>query len=146
MIRGIGAAYARRLVAAFGETVFEVIEADPGRLREVEGIEQLGAGAQQVVFGQAAMALVHRFGESIAHPGTDPHHRVPGDPDLRGDLVGGLEADAADVARQPIRVLADDRDRLGAVGLVDPHRPRGADAVSVQKQHDLADDFEAKLP
>ena len=29
--------------------------------------------------------------------------------------------------------------RVGAVGLVDPHRPRGADAVGVQEQHDLAD-------
>ena len=32
-------------------------------------------------------------------------------------------------------------DRIGAVGLEDPHRPRGADPVRVQEQHDLADDL-----
>ncbi len=37
-IRGISPAYAKRLVRAFSEAVFDVIEADPSRLREVEGI------------------------------------------------------------------------------------------------------------
>ena len=37
-IRGIGPAYARKLVRAFGERVFDVIEEEPGRLREVDGI------------------------------------------------------------------------------------------------------------
>ena len=54
-------------------------------------------------------------------------------------LVGGAEADAADVARQAVGVLGDDLHGVGAVGLEDPHRPRGADAVGVQEQHDLAD-------
>jgi Helix-hairpin-helix domain len=38
MIRGIGPAYARKLVGAFGGQVFDVIEAEPHRLREVAGI------------------------------------------------------------------------------------------------------------
>lgn len=38
MIRGIGPAYAKKLVASFGEQVFDVIEAEPQRLREVTGI------------------------------------------------------------------------------------------------------------
>ena len=38
MIRGIGPVYARKLVRAFGEKVFDVIEAEPERLREVTGI------------------------------------------------------------------------------------------------------------
>jgi exodeoxyribonuclease V alpha subunit len=38
MIRGIGPAYARKLVRAFGERVFDTIEAEPDRLREVAGI------------------------------------------------------------------------------------------------------------
>ena len=38
MIRGIGPAYAKKLVRAFGEKVFETIEAEPERLREVTGI------------------------------------------------------------------------------------------------------------
>jgi exodeoxyribonuclease V alpha subunit len=38
MIRGIGPVYARKMVQAFGEKVFDVIEAEPDRLREVSGI------------------------------------------------------------------------------------------------------------
>ena len=37
MIRGIGPVYARKLVRAFVEEVFDVIEAEPERLREVSG-------------------------------------------------------------------------------------------------------------
>ncbi|WP_254955256.1 MULTISPECIES: ATP-dependent RecD-like DNA helicase [unclassified Cyanobium] len=38
MIRGIGPIYASKLVAVFGDQVFEVIEQTPERLREVPGI------------------------------------------------------------------------------------------------------------
>ena len=38
MIRGIGPIYAKKLVRAFGEAVFDVIEQEPDRLREVTGI------------------------------------------------------------------------------------------------------------
>jgi exodeoxyribonuclease V alpha subunit len=38
MIRGIGPVYAKKLLGAFGEKVFDVIEAEPDRLREVDGI------------------------------------------------------------------------------------------------------------
>jgi len=38
MIRGIGPVYAKKMVAAFGEAVFEIIETSPDRLREVPGI------------------------------------------------------------------------------------------------------------
>src|SRR3989442_5605782 len=38
MIRGIGPVYAKKLLRAFADKVFDVIEAQPGRLREVDGI------------------------------------------------------------------------------------------------------------
>jgi exodeoxyribonuclease V alpha subunit len=38
LIRGIGPVYARRLVRAFGTNVFDLIEQQPDRLREVTGI------------------------------------------------------------------------------------------------------------
>ncbi len=69
------------------------------------------------------MSVVHRLSQRVADAGADPHHGVFGDADLGRDLIGGLEADAPDVAREPVGVLADDRDRLGSIGLVDPHRP-----------------------
>jgi exodeoxyribonuclease V alpha subunit len=43
MIRGIGPVYAKKLLRAFGEKVFDVIEAEPIRLREVDGIGRVRA-------------------------------------------------------------------------------------------------------
>ncbi len=43
MIRGIGPVYAKKMVKAFGDKVFDVIEAEPDRLREVTGIGQVRA-------------------------------------------------------------------------------------------------------
>ena len=36
--RGIGPVYAKKLVRVFGEAVFDVIQQEPHRLREVTGI------------------------------------------------------------------------------------------------------------
>ena len=38
MIRGIGPVYAKRMVKSFGKDVFDIIEASPERLREIDGI------------------------------------------------------------------------------------------------------------
>ncbi|QYE33357.1 ATP-dependent RecD-like DNA helicase (plasmid) [Polymorphobacter sp. PAMC 29334] len=38
MIKGIGPVYAKKLVTAFGQNVFDIIEREPTRLREVTGI------------------------------------------------------------------------------------------------------------
>src|ERR1700688_1862064 len=38
MIRGIGPVYAKKMIKAFGDKLFDVIEAEPDRLREVTGI------------------------------------------------------------------------------------------------------------
>ena len=59
MIRGIGPAYAKRLVRAFGEAVFDVIEADPSRLREVEGIGPVRA--QRIAAGWAEQKVVREI-------------------------------------------------------------------------------------
>jgi len=45
MIRGIGPAYAKKLLRAFGEKAFDVIEATPDRLREVDGIGPVRAAS-----------------------------------------------------------------------------------------------------
>jgi len=67
MIRGIGPAYAKRLVKSFGETIFEVIEADPDRLREVEGIgpvraERIAAGWAEQNVVREIMLFLHAHG------------------------------------------------------------------------------------
>ena len=43
LIKGIGAHFAKRLVSAFGDKVFEVIESNPGLLSTVEGIGKIRA-------------------------------------------------------------------------------------------------------
>ena len=87
------------------------------------------------------MAFIHRLGERVGDPGTYTDQRCLLDAELGRDLVSGAETDAADVASQSIRVLRDQSNGISAVGLIDAHRPRCADAVAVQKQHDLTDDL-----
>ena len=71
MIRGIGPIYGKRLVRAFGEAVFDVIEGQPERLQEVEGIgpkraERIVAGwADQKVIREI-MIFLHSHGVSTS--------------------------------------------------------------------------------
>jgi exodeoxyribonuclease V alpha subunit len=59
MIRGIGPIYAKRLVRGFGEAVFDLIEQQPDRLREVPGI---GAKrAARIVAGWAEQKVVREI-------------------------------------------------------------------------------------
>jgi exodeoxyribonuclease V alpha subunit len=51
MIRGVGPIYAKKLVRAFGEKVFDTIEAEPERLREVTGIGPVRAGIGTIADG-----------------------------------------------------------------------------------------------
>jgi exodeoxyribonuclease V alpha subunit len=45
MIRGVGPVYAKKLVRAFGEKVFDIIETTPDRLREIDGIGPVRAAS-----------------------------------------------------------------------------------------------------
>ena len=71
MIRGIGPVYASKLVRAFGEKVFDVIEAEPERLREVTGIGRIrakritDAWAEQKVVREI-MVFLHSHGVGTA--------------------------------------------------------------------------------
>jgi exodeoxyribonuclease V alpha subunit len=59
MIRGIGQIYAHKMVKAFGEKVFDIIEAEPDRLREVEGIGPVRA--QRIVAAWAEQKIVREI-------------------------------------------------------------------------------------
>jgi exodeoxyribonuclease V alpha subunit len=71
MIRGIGPVYAKRLVNMFGKEVFDIIEATPERLREVEGIgpkraDKITSGwADQKVIREI-MVFLHEHGVGTA--------------------------------------------------------------------------------
>ena len=112
-------------------------EIECGADQLLRNLEQLLGQRHQLIRRQPAMPLVHGLGQRIGNPGANPHHRGLLDAELHRDGVGGLEADAADVAREPIRVLGHDLDGVGAVGLEDAHRPRRADTVAVQEHHDF---------
>jgi len=71
MIRGVGPVYAKKLVRAFGEKVFDIIETSPDRLREVDGIGPvraasiLAAWAEQKAVREI-MVFLHSHGVSTA--------------------------------------------------------------------------------
>ena len=108
-IRGIGPVYARKLVRAFGERVFDVIEEEPGRLREVDGIGPVrarritDAWAEQKVVREI-MVFLHSHGVGTARAvrifrtyGTDAVQVMTENPyrlarDIRG--IGFKTADA----------------------------------------------------
>ncbi|MCR9140564.1 MAG: ATP-dependent RecD-like DNA helicase, partial [Alphaproteobacteria bacterium] len=71
MIRGIGPVYAKRLVKMFGKDVFDIIEATPERLRDVEGIGP--KRAEKIISGWAdqkvirdIMVFLHEHGVGTA--------------------------------------------------------------------------------
>ena len=71
MIRGIGPVYAKKLLNAFSDKVFDIIEAEPDRLREVDGIGPIrarriiAAWAEQKVVREI-MVFLHSHGVGTA--------------------------------------------------------------------------------
>ena len=109
MIRGIGPVYAKKMVKAFGEKGFDVIEAEPDRLREVTGIGAVRAkritdawAEQKIVreimvflhsngVGTArAVRIFKTYGADAVQVMTENPYRLA--PDIRG--IGFKSADA----------------------------------------------------
>src|ERR1022692_2233755 len=97
MIRGIGPAYAKKLLRAFGEKVFDVIETQAERLREVDGIGPVRAG--RIVAAWAEQKMVreimvflhsHGVGADAIQVMTENPYRLARD--IRG--IGFKTADA----------------------------------------------------
>src|SRR5437899_143259 len=71
MVKGIGPIYAKKLVAKFGEKIFDIIEQESGRLQDVEGIgpkrrhEIKAAWAEQKVIREI-MVFLHSNGVSTS--------------------------------------------------------------------------------
>ena len=109
MIRGIGPVYAKKMIEAFGEKVFDIIEAEPERLREVTGIGRVrakritDAWAQQKVIREImvflhangvgtarAVRIYKTYGVDAVQVMTENPYRLA--PDIRG--IGFKTADA----------------------------------------------------
>ena len=108
MIRGIGPVYATRLVRTFGEAVFDLIEQQPERLREVPGIgpkraERIIAGWAEQKAIREIMLFLHANGVGTSRAvrifktyGTDALQVISDNPyrlaqDIHG--IGFLTAD-----------------------------------------------------
>ncbi len=59
MIRGIGPVYAEKLVKAFGEEVFDLIESNPERLKEIPGVGPIRI--QRIVAGWAEQKAIREI-------------------------------------------------------------------------------------
>ena len=107
-IHGIGTVYAKKLVAAFGARVFDVIEHEPERLREIPGIGPVRAsrivaawGEQKVV--REIMVFLHEHGVGTALAariyktyGTDALQVVSENPYLLARDIRGIGFAIAD--------------------------------------------------
>ncbi len=83
MIRGIGPAYAKKLVRAFGEKVFDVIEATPDRLREINLETPVTRRSRELVAlgrRRASFRLRPYRVEFSGIRGPGPRRRHSGDP------------------------------------------------------------------
>ena len=80
-IQGIGPEYAKRLVAKFGDGVFEVIENEPGRLREVPGIgpvraERITSAWDEQKVVREVMIFLHSHGVGTARARRESTRRM----------------------------------------------------------------------
>jgi ATP-dependent exoDNAse (exonuclease V) alpha subunit len=76
MIRGVGPVYAKKLVRAFGEKVFDIIETTPDRLREVDGIGPVRAAS--ILAAWTEQKAVREWATSAAGCLGRGHRRTPG--------------------------------------------------------------------
>src|SRR5678816_3757359 len=119
MIRGVGPVYAKKLVRAFGEKVFDVIETTPDRLREIDGIGPvraasiLSAWAEQKIIREI-MVFLHSHGVSTARAvriyktyGEEAIDRVRQNPYLLARDIPGIGFKTADEIAQKVGIPRD---------------------------------------
>ncbi len=116
MILGIGPVYAGKLVKAFGEEVFDVIERKPQRLRDVDGIGPVRADRiiqawQEQREIRDIMMFLHRYGVSTARAlrifktyGVDAVERMTTDPYCLARDIRGIGFKTADVVAQKLNI------------------------------------------
>ena len=119
LIKGIGPHFARKLIAAFGETVFEVIEHTPQRLTELEGIGpkrqtriQAAWAEQKVV--RAIMVFLQSYGVGTARAvriyktyGEEAVERVRENPYRLALDIHGIGFKTADTLAQRLGIAPD---------------------------------------
>jgi exodeoxyribonuclease V alpha subunit len=153
MIRGIGPVYAKRLIKAFGEKVFDVIQTSPERLREVDGIgprraERIVAAWAEQKIVREIMIFLHSHGVGTSRAvriyktyGNDAVQVMSENPyrlakDIRG--IGFRTADAI-AMRLGIEKTAMIRVRAGISYALSEALNDGHCGLPVQELHTLAE-------
>jgi exodeoxyribonuclease V alpha subunit len=119
MVKGIGPVYAKKLVAKFGEQIFEIIETASARLEELEGIGPKrrkrikDAWAEQKVIRQI-MVFLHSNGVSTSRAvriyktyGENAIEKVQGNPYALAKDIQGIGFKTADQIAQKIGIPVD---------------------------------------
>ena len=108
LIKGIGPVYAKKLVAKFGEKIFDIIEKSSARLQEVEGIgegrrQQIKAAWAEQRVVRDIMVFLHSHGISTSRAlrvfkvyGEDAITRVRANPYLLARDIPGIGFKSAD--------------------------------------------------
>jgi exodeoxyribonuclease V alpha subunit len=119
MVRGIGRVYARKLIAKFGEKIFDIIEHESARLQDVEGIGPerrrriKEAWAEQKVIREI-MVFLHSHGVSTSRAvriyktyGENAIEEVRADPYTLARDIPGIGFRSADKIAQELGVPHD---------------------------------------
>jgi exodeoxyribonuclease V alpha subunit len=119
MVKGIGPVYAKKLVAAFGEKIFDVIETESARLEDVDGIGPKrrkrikDAWAEQKVI-RNIMVFLHSQGVSTSRAvriyktyGEDAVEKVRANPYALAKDIHGIGFKTADQIAQKIGIPHD---------------------------------------
>ncbi len=119
MVKGIGPTYARKLVAMFGEAIFDVIETASARLEQVEGIGPMRrkrikeAWAEQKIIREI-MVFLHSHGVGTSRAvriyktyGDQAIDKVRSNPYLLAQDIHGIGFKIADQIAQKIGIPAD---------------------------------------
>lgn len=129
LVKGIGPVHAGRIVDAFGEATFEVIDADPTRLREVAGIGPVRAGRIAGAWAEQrhireVMAALQGFGVSTSLAvriykrfGNESGRVISKEPYRLAREVWGIGFKTADKIAQAVGIAADAPERLQAGAL-----------------------------
>ena len=126
MVKGIGPVYARKLVGAFGEKIFDIIEHESARLEDVAGIGPKrrhrikDAWAEQKVIRQI-MVFLHSQGVSTSRAvriyktyGEDAIAKVRENPYTLAKDIHGIGFKTADQIAQNVGIAHDSLLRAGA--------------------------------
>ncbi len=126
LIKGVGPATAKKIVAQFGKQALEVIEKSPERLSEIEGLGkkrissiQKGWNAQVAIKDLAMFLATHSVGTTYAvrihkHYGDRAVHEIETNPYRLADDIWGIGFLTADRIAQNLGIPSDSPKRIDA--------------------------------